>query len=295
VTHPYATDVYARSLLRDGRTVSVPEWGCSVLVRPVADGLEDAAGVYPLAILAKDADILGGLVRLGRLGLVSIVAVVDDFHRPPLERLSREFDFVRPFKQHFLHRPDLTQPAYNKHHRYEVRRAERALEVGVMDLGRHLDDWIELYATLMARHELSEMHKLPPAHHPALATLDGVTAIGAWLGKELVACHIWVHDRGHVHSHLGASSESGYACSAAYVVYDASIRHFRDAELINLGGAAGYVDHPDNGLTRFKRGFSNAAARSYICGKILDPDRYSALVERTAPHQTEFFPAYRAT
>jgi hypothetical protein len=139
------------------------------------------------------------------------------------------------------------------------------------------------------------MHDLPPAHHAMLAALDGVTAIGGWLGEELAASHIWVHDRGRVHSHLAASSENGYACGAAYAVYDASIRHFKDAEVINLGGAAGYTDDPDDGLARFKQGFANATARSYICGKILDAERYRELTAcRAAPAQTAFFPAYRA-
>jgi hypothetical protein len=296
MTHPYATDIYAGSLRRDGRTVGVPEWGCSVLVRPIAGGLEDAAGTYPLTILAEDADIEGGLHRLRTLGLVSVVLVIDDFHRPELEHLERDFDFVRPFKVHFLNQPAHGPRVYDKHHRYEIRRAGRSVEVGVMDLSRHLNEWVELYAVLSDRHGLSGMHDLPREHHSTLASLPGVTAIGAWAGPELAACHVWVHDNGRVHSHLAASSERGYSCGAAYAVYDASIRHFAGAELINFGGAAGNADIQDDGLARFKRGFANATARSYLCGKVLDPDRYHELVERSvAPRDTLYFPAYRAT
>lgn len=294
--HPYATDAYALSLVSDGRTLVVPEWGCSVLVRPIEGEQDDATGIYPLAILRRDADIEGGLSRLRDLGLVSIVLVVDDFHRPAIECLERAFDFVRPFKAHFLNKPaQATTPAYSKHHRYEIQRASRHVTVGVMDLGRHLDDWIRLYATLMERHSLSGIHDLPLKHHASLARLEGVTAIGAWIEGELVSCHIWVHDGQRAHSHLGASSERGYACGAAYAVYDVSIRHFAEAELINLGGVAGHADDLESGLARFKRGFSNAMGRSYICGKILCHDRYRELVERKAARKdTAFFPAYRA-
>jgi hypothetical protein len=296
LTHPYATDAYVGSLLREGRAVAVPEWGCSAIVRPITGGSEDGSGAYPLTIMREDADIAGGLARLESMGLVSIVVVMDDFHRPPLERLDREFDFVRPFKNHFVYRPGQMPSSYTKHHRYLVRRALRDVEVGPIDLLRHLDAWMELYATLTARHGFSGIHDLPSDHHRTLATLDGVTAIAAWCGEKLTACHIWVHHRGYVHSHLGASSASGYMNGASYAVYDASIRHFSDAELINLGGVAGYTNDPNDGLARFKRGFANATARSFICGKILDRRRYAELIGLDAARaQTAFFPAYRAT
>jgi len=296
VTHPYATEHYAESLLRNGHIVPVPEWGCCILVRPILGQLEDAAGTYPITIFAHDADISGGLSRLRALDLVSIVLVVDDFHRPSLEHLAAEFDFVRPFKTHFLHKPANGPPTYDKHHRYEVRRARRSVDVAVLDLDSNLEDWMAIYSVVSTRHQFSGVHDLPRKHHTTLARLGGVTAIGAWTEGKLAACHVWVHNAGRVHSHLAASSERGYACGAAYAVNDASLKHFAGVELVNFGGPAGFVDQQEDGLARFKRGFANATARSYICGKILNPGQYRWLTEeKGVGHDQTYFPAYRAS
>src|SRR3712207_1028844 len=106
IIHPYATGAYARSLAHWGRAVPGPEWGCNVIARLAAEGcgrvgFEDAAGTYPLAVLAEDADLRGGFARLREQGFVAVVLAVDDVLRPPLDRLVRAFDLVRPFKTHF--------------------------------------------------------------------------------------------------------------------------------------------------------------------------------------------------
>lgn len=127
-----------------------------------------------------------------------------------------------------------------------------------------------------------------------LQSQAGITAIGAWLADELVSAHVWVSDGRYVHSHLAASSDAGYKAGAAYAVYDASLRAFPAAELLNLGGGAGIGDDPDDGLARFKRGFANDSAQSYICGEILDRTRYEALSQYGGTGgEVTFFPAYR--
>ena len=44
MTHPYTTERYAESLLRNGHIVRVPEWGCCVLVRPILGQLRMQPG-----------------------------------------------------------------------------------------------------------------------------------------------------------------------------------------------------------------------------------------------------------
>jgi hypothetical protein len=293
MTHPYATAAYARSLSHGGEAFAVPEWGSHVLLRNMPGGL-DATGTYPIAVIASDADLAGGLDRLRRLGLVSITLVLDDFHRPSLTELRKHFSVVNPFKTHYIRRNALPF-AYGKHHRYEVSRALKAVKVGPFDLGEHVSDWLALYANLTRRHALAGIHDFPVGHYEALRQMSGTTTIGAWVDGSLVSAHIWVSDGKYVHSHLAASSGPGYEAGAAYAVYDASIRHFADAELLNFGGGAGTKDDPDEGLARFKRRFSNESACAYICGAILDEARYQELVRQSgAPPDTLFFPAYRA-
>lgn len=295
MTHPYATEAYARSLPHVGEPVQVPEWDAWVIARTLPGGGRDGVGPYPLAILPRSADIGAGLARLRRLGLVSLTLVLDTVHRPDTAELARHFEVVRPFKTHFLRRP--AQPfAYDAYHAYKVRRARRRVETRSFALADHLAEWAALYGVLARRKGLAGVHDFPPAHAQELGGLPGVEAVGAWMDGELVSAHLWVRAGDQVHSHLGATSEAGYRAGAAYAVYDESIRRFADAAAINLGGSAGTGDDAADGLTRFKRGFANDTAAAWLCGAVLDPRRYAALCSERGvdPATAAFFPAYRA-
>ena len=133
------------------------------------------------------------------------------------------------------------------------------------------------------------------AGYRALHRLGYAHSSEVWLDGKLVSAHLWVSDGRYVHSHLAASNPEGYGAAAAYAVYDASVRHFAAAELLNFGGGAGPSDDPRDGLSRFKKGFANESAAAYICGAILDEGQYHELVRRRGvPPDTLFFPAYRA-
>lgn len=293
--HPYATEAYARTLGHIGRPVAVPEWGCSVLARPIRGGGEDVTGCYPIATMSEDADIAGGLTRLRQLGFVSVTLTVDDFHRPSIRILEQAFDLVRPFKSHFLVSGGLDAYRPSNHHRYEIKRAMDTVRAIPIDLKAHMAEWRQLYTTLGERHQFGEAHAFSSSSFAALTDIPGVETIGGFCDDKMVSCHIWVRAGDTVHSHLAASSALGYSRRAAYVVNDASVRHFSDSRIINFGGGAGLNDDADNGLARFKKGFSNAVAPSYICGAVLDAKAYAALSSaRTSAGVGDFFPAYRA-
>ena len=76
--------------------------------------------------------------------------------------------------------------------------------------------------------------------------------------------------------------------------HDALLEHFAEdprVRWVDFGGGAGTVD-ADDGLTRFKRGWSNATRTAHLCGRILQPDTYEELsADGGAP--SDWFPAYR--
>ena len=292
MTHPYASEAYAHSLPHAGAAFAVPEWDSHVLTRPIAGGTHrDVTGPYPLAVLAPDADIAGGLARLADAGLVSAVLVLDDRLRPGLDRLEAAFGSVRRFKSHYVYDRTLGPPAYDKHHRYEIRRAAGRVEAQEIDLAQHLPAWAALYGELSARHGLGGVHAFPALHHETLAALPGIRAFGAFMARELVSAHIFVTHDGYAVSHLAASSPEGYRNGAAYAVNALAIEALSDCTAINFGGGAGAGDDPADGLVRFKKGFSNHIAASWLCGAILDAATYDALSADVGDNG--FFPAYR--
>ncbi|HYD68237.1 GNAT family N-acetyltransferase [Azospirillum sp.] len=289
---PYRSPAYAHALAALGPVLPVAPWGTGVLVRPIpGSGRQDAAGFYPLASIAPDADLPTGLAALRTEGLVSVVGVRDPFDGPPLDRFIAAFDVCRPFKTHFVIDRALGPPRCSDHHDAEVRRAQRRCSVSIVQLADHLDDWQRLYDGLIARHRIAGTARFSPEHFARLATLDTLTAFAAFADGRIVAMALWLRGGDVAYNHLGASDAEGYRRAVSYALYDAAIRHFADCRILDLGGNAGPAD-ADDGLSRFKRGFANATATAQLFGAVLDRPAYMALC--AGKPETAYFPVYRA-
>ena len=299
-THPYAAGDYARALA-DGTSAAleIAEWGSFVLTREIPPrgaggppGLRDGMGVYPMTPIRKQADLKAGLGRLAAHGLLSVVVVPDPLASPEESQLAAAFGLCRPFKTHHL--IDRAAGAYapSKHHRAEIRRAERRCRVELVRLADHLPAWTQLYDGLVERHAITGVATFSEAYFTVLSREPRMTALAAYVGNEISAMTIWFEHAGVGYNHLGASNALGYANGANYALYNAAIAHFSQAAVLNLGGGAGSRDNPSDGLAVFKRGFANAEAKAMLCGAVLDEERYAALTGGLPP--TEYFPAYRA-
>ncbi|NKB56769.1 MAG: GNAT family N-acetyltransferase [Alphaproteobacteria bacterium] len=296
MTHPYMTQRYATLVAGAGDAVcEIPEWHSWLLRRPIdvrepAKG-EDAASCYPVMAFEDGVDLDAGLERLRALGLVSVVLVADPILRPDEAALAGAFERCYPFKTHYLHDRSVGAARYSKHHRYELRRARA--EVRRIELADHMSAWVSLYRELAIRRGITGVATYSAAVFQGLAAIDGLVGFGAFVDTELVACHLWIRAGDRVHSHLSASNKAGRACGASYLLYDAAIQYFDDAKTIDFGGSAGIADDPDNGLARFKRGFSNTSKPAFLCGKILDANKYQELCAARCESDSSFFPAYR--
>jgi len=291
--HPYGTLAYARALA-DGQgwaTADLPEWGTSLLLRPIAAGGRDATGPYPRTPLAPDAELAAGRERLRDLGLVAAVLVPDPLASPDPARLAAAFEIVRPFKTHLLiDRAKGYQPS--KHHRDDIRRAHRRCRVELKPLEAHLDAWRDLYGGLARRHGIDGLAAFPDPYFPMLARTPAFVAFVAYVGEAVAGMTLWFEHAGVAVSHLAAANDLGYANGANYALNDAAIAHFGGAGIVDLGGGAGLADDPADGLAQFKRGFANAEVVAQLCGAVLDEDRYAALCAGRSA--TSYFPAYRA-
>ncbi|HYH18712.1 MAG TPA: GNAT family N-acetyltransferase [Azospirillum sp.] len=289
---PYRSPAYAHALSTLAPVLPVAPWGTGVLRHPIpGSDRHDAAGFYPLASVAPDADLTAGLEALRAHGLVSVVGVRDPYDAPALDRFAAAFDICRPFKTHFVIDRALGPPRFSDHHTAEVRRAHRRCTVATVRLADHLDDWRRLYGGLIERHRITGTARFSPEHFARLAALDGLTTFATVANGTIVGMALWLRAGDIACNHLGAADAEGYRRSAGYALYDAAIHKFEDCRILKLGGNAGPGD-ADDGLSRFKRGFANAAVTVYLFGAILDRRAYAAL--SAAAPDTAYFPAYRA-
>jgi hypothetical protein len=289
----YLHPLYAQSLAQYGRPRILPESGGGILERPIpGSAYHDAMGFYPLFCCEKWSRLEVDLTSLGE-DLVSVAVVVDPFGDVAIETLGTAFDFVRPFKEHFI--SDLSLPyasLANKHHRYEARRALRTVTVELdAEPLPHLDVWNDLYQHLVDKHGLRGIKAFSREAFYHQLSIPGVVMLRALYNGQTVSAQLWFQQGEVAYYHLSASNAEGYRWRAAYALSACAIEYFTSrVRYLDFGGAPGLSDS-DGGLAAFKRGWSSGTRPSYFCGRILNRRAYAELMAGRKP--SAYFPEYR--
>ncbi len=195
--------------------------------------------------------------------------------------------------------------AYRKSHRYDIRRARREGVRAYRDQEwSHLDTFECLYSTFMQR--------VGAADH-LFFDIDYLAGLREALGERLqlfVAEHertvcsaaLFVHTGAIIQYHLSASDPQCSRLAPAKLVIDEARLwgSTKGVRFLHLGGGVGAQE---DGLFRFKAGFSPMRHRFCIWKHIVLPDVYEQMVEARQswltekgqePASTSFFPLYRA-
>jgi len=298
----YQHSLYANSLAEFGTPLRLPNSQGSILVQSIGStSMEDAVGCYPLFTCLDWSKLLQDLETLDN-DLVCVSMVLDPFGNYDKEYLRECFpDLVLPFKKHFVIDCNCSQPIekiVSKHHRYYVRKALKEISVDVCDdpIG-FLDDWDQLYSNLVLHHQVKGIKAFSTAAFRTQFSVPGLVIFRAFDDQEAVAAHMWyVQDR-IAYSHLAASSPKGYDLMASYGLYWSAIEYFKDKQIdwIHIGAGAGIKDNSDDGLTRFKKGWSTGTRDAYFCGRVLEHQMYQNLISKTGTQNSDYFPQYRAS
>jgi hypothetical protein len=95
--------------------------------------------------------------------------------------------------------------------------------------------------------------------------------------------------------HLMGISEAGHELGVSYALYWSHLSYLSGkVQWIDWGGTSGVQNNNSDGLSQFKRGWSTGNRTAYFCGKIINQERYTALVKASLLPATNYFPAYRS-
>ena len=265
----YLHPAYAGSLAEFGTPRRLPRSGAWILERAIPGSVfRDAMACYPLLMchdwagLGADLDDLAGR-------FVSISAVTDPFGSYRPDDLARCFsDLMVPFKNHFI--IDLGQCPLDRvsdHHRRNARKALRQLVIERCACPeREEAPWQSLYATLVRRHEIIGIRAFSPAALNAQLRVPGAVLFQAKTESETVGMTLWYVSGDTGYYHLGACSEDGYELRALFGLFWYTIEYFAASglRLLGLGGGAGLTGSAEDGLSRFKRGWSTGTCPSLL-------------------------------
>jgi hypothetical protein len=296
-TSGYLHPQYAASLAEFGVPRELPRSGGWILERSIpGTPYQDAMGCYPLFACHDWSQLAADLEDLAE-DLVSLSLVTDPFGEYDEALLEECFpDKVAAFKEHF--RIDLECPMeeyVQREHRRNARRALKRLQVeSCRDEARAVADWTQLYEYLIERHGITGIRAFSPTAFALQFQVPGLLAFRAsYEGATVAMALLYVQDN-VAYFHLSACSPLGYEMDASSALYWHVIEHCRDRGLkwFNLG--AGLSTDANDGLTRYKRGWSTGTRKVYFCGRIFDRETYDRIVKTKGVRDMIYFPAYRA-
>ena len=158
-----------------------------------------------------------------------------------------------------------------------------------------LEEWLDLYQTLIARHHVTGVQAFSANAFALQVRIPGVLAWRAICAGQTVGAHLWYLQNDVAYSHLCAVSPRGYELNASYALYWTALETLSSkVRWLNLGAGAGSTADSTDGLSRFKRGWSNMTRPAYFCGRVVDAERYGALTSSAGTSSDGYFPAYRA-
>lgn len=296
-TKGYADPRYADSLREFGEPRELPNCGGWILVRQIpGTTYRDSTGCYPVFACRNWKRLHEDMEHLSS-DLVSLVLVTDPFSEAAPSYLERCFDLVKPFKTHYV--ADLRYPLerfINRWYRYNARKSLKTMDVEVCyEPLKYLDDWIRLYDNLIDRHHITGTRAFSRSCFETQLGIRGmVMVLGRCTGEVVGATLVLVHGQ-NAYSHLSAYGNKGYQIRASYGIYWEALAHLREqgVRYFDVGGTAGIKDDPHNGLTQFKKGWSNDRCMTYLCGRVFDRGKYESLCEQDQIASVDYFPAYR--
>lgn len=294
----YLHPLYSQSLREFGEPLELSSSKGWVLKRPIPGTSRfDCMGCYPLFACQDWSGLEKDLEQIGNQ-LVSISLVADSFGKYTPQELKRYFrDIAHSYKEHFV--VDLQRRPMDfvvAHHRRNARKALKnvAVEICAEPL-QLLDEWCSLYHNLIERHNIKGITRFSRDAFATQLSIPGLVVFRATADGETVGMLLWYVQEDIGYYHLGAYNAAGYKMNASFALFWTLIEYFSDSGLkwLNLGAGAGSHGDEQDGLSRFKRGWSTGTRTAYFCGRIFDRQKYQELVTSKWIPNTEFFPAYR--
>jgi hypothetical protein len=293
----YLHPAYAQSLSEFGEPLRLPRSGGWLLKRRINETEVDAMGAYPLFACSDWKSLKSDFAQVGE-SLVSVILITDPFGEYDLTLLHDCFgDLVTPFKSHFVN--DLACPPESVVSEHHARNAAIGLKQVIVerceDPFSYLDDWVKLYSVLVQRHQISGIRAFSISSFAEQLKIPGIVAFRARRDQQTVGMILWYVQNRVAYYHLGAYTDEGYRFRASFALFRKALDYFKACGLryASLGAGAGLGAANDDGLSRFKRGWSTTARTTYLCGRIFDHEKYAYLVSARGPGDTTYFPAYR--
>ena len=293
----YAHPLYALSLQEFGNPRELPHCRAWVLERSIlGTHYKDAMGCYPF-FLCRDPSKIGDDLKDMKSKLVSLVLVTDPFSQLSLKYFTKYFDIVIPYKTHFVVNLSYSPESFlKKVYKKNIRDSLKQMEIEIChEPIRYLHEWIKLYENLKNKHNIKGISAFSPKSFAIQFQIPGTILVIAKRNGEFLGANIVIVQDDVAYGHLAAFSSEGYRKKASYGIKWIIINYLRGngIKYYDLGGTAGIHEKLDNGLAKYKAGWSNDRRTVYLCGRIFDDEKYKLICHLRQINEGDYFPLYR--
>lgn len=255
----------------------------------------DAMGCYPLFACSDWSSLHADLETL-RNEIVCISLITEPFINVDLEYLHKCFDNVKHFKEHFV--ADLSQSPndfVSKHHRYYGRKSMKKINIEVCpEPLKYIEEWVNLYTVLAKRHNITGIKAFSRQAFAKQLSIPGIVMFRASVEDTTVGLNLWFVQGEVAYDHLSAYSSEGYALRVSYALKWYAIQYFSERlRWADLGGRAGIGKEGEDGLDKFKMGWSTGTLPVYFCSHVFDQEKYDEIIKKKDIKDHSYFPAYR--
>jgi len=293
----YCHSNYALSFSQLGKPRKLPACGGWVIERNIPGTTHsDCMGCYPLFSCKDWGKIHEDLIEI-RSEMVSLTLVTDPFAPFDKAYLEKIFNIVKPYKNHFV--ADLHQDLnsfVNKKHRQKARSALSIMQMEFCNEPlKYLNEWIVLYQNLVKRHSIIGIRAFSnESFHRQLET-DGMNIALCRICDEIIAAMLFIVDGDVAYTHLSAFSDKAYNVNASFGLYWGVLNYLKElnVKFVDIGAGSGISQSETDGLIRFKTGWSNTNRMVYLCGCILDGEKYAEVCRLKSIEGNNYFPSYR--
>lgn len=159
-----------------------------------------------------------------------------------------------------------------------------------------VDEWMPLYQHLVERHRIRGIAAFSRNSFAQQMRVPGMVAFQARVQGEIAGMLLWFVQGDRAYYHLGAYDLRGYQHHASFALFWIALEYFSTIGMrwINLGANPGMSSNQQDGLARFKQGWSTGTRTAYFCGRIFNPAQYKEMAASKKSSESDYFPAYRA-
>jgi hypothetical protein len=283
---------YLYSLEHIGSKLNLPKSGISLVKRPI-DGTNhfDGMGVWPYCTQPNPEVIQIFREEMISEGLISYFAILRPDYPASANAFKTNGFEIHKLKEHFVYDPSLPEPCYSSKTRFNINRGKKLWKLEPIALQCYANEIASFHERLASLKSFSRITHLKSSHFTKLAKLQGVHTVGAFDKMGLGAVLITVHDGNEIHFHTLTGAERAYKKNAFYALYNDALERWGRSSLIYLGG----VPFSENaqGISRFKKRFSNRYASVEMVRIILNREISQELARNKNATANDWFPPYR--